>query len=143
MKNFRRDVTRNLTVEQLHDLTKPTFLEIVPHECIKLELGNYHTCFRRVQIEFVDFKVETKAAKFDSARRHLRVCSAQFVFSTFSVVWLSVEPLIVRETQMRPFCGPVEIAPHHERKNKLYFSSHALTPPTRAPPHYSPLAVGP
>jgi len=25
--------------------------------------------------------------------------------------WL-VGPLIVRETQMRPFCGPVEIAPH-------------------------------
>ena len=23
-----------------------------------------------------------------------------------------VEPLIVRETQMRPFCGPAEIAPH-------------------------------
>ena len=25
---------------------------------------------------------------------------------------LTLEPLIVRETQMRPFCGPVEIAPH-------------------------------
>ena len=24
----------------------------------------------------------------------------------------SLEPLIVRETKMRPFCGPVKIAPH-------------------------------
>jgi len=45
-------------------------------------------------------------AKYEPSR------SYEVLHCDHSFRWFQLEPLIVRETQMRPFCGPVVIAPH-------------------------------